>query len=272
MLAAILDEAGVPLAGSDLAVLYKGPTVPDPDLEPEERAKLERQAAAAHEVLGVEGAFLDVVDDPDAFRAELERLVFDGDSVAAGVAERPFDDVPFHLCARCDLCLYAAFCLRWSAERDDLSLVPHLSERDKTILLGAGVTSAAALAGLKEPTTDPASGGPNLYRLAPSPGSAAIVERLNVSPPVGPRLDELVHRARRLRRDATGSGRALSFIPSRGSSSLPASTPDLHPNLVRVFIDVQQDYLTGRLYLAGAFVSAASRERRRRSASEPWSN
>ena len=257
MLAAILAEAGVPLAGSDLGILYKGPTVPDPDLEPEERAKLERQAAAARDLLGVDGAYLDIVDDPDAFRAELARLVFDADSVATSIVERPFDDVPFHLCARCDLCLYAPFCLRWSAARDDLSLVPHLSERDKSILAAAGVGSAAELAGLKEPTSNPATGEPNLYQLAPTPRTAALVERLHVSPPVGPRLDELIHRAKRLRRDATGAGRALSSIPSRGQSSLPASTPEIHPNLVRVFIDVQTDYLTGRLYLAGTLVSAA---------------
>ena len=257
MLAVILAEAGVPLAGSDLGILYKGPGVPDPDLEPEERAKLERQAAAAWELLGVEDAYLDVVDDPDAFRAELARLVFDSDSVTAAIADPPFEAVPFHLCARCDQCLYAPFCLRWSAERDDLSLVPHLSERDKTILTAAGVGSAAALAGLKEPTTHPTTGQPNLYRLGPTPATEAVVEKLNVSPPVGPRLDELVHRAKRFRRDATGAGRALSSIPSRGASSLPASTPEIHPNLVRVFIDVQADYLTGRLYLAGALVSAA---------------
>jgi hypothetical protein len=257
MLRAILDEAGVALAGSDLGILYRGPAVPDPDLADDERQKLERQAADAAGLLGVEaGAYLDVVADADAFRAELDRLVFDPDSLSAGVAARPFAAVPFHLGQRCDQCLYAGFCLRWTREHDDVSLVPFLSDRDKSILRLHRIDTVAALAALKEPVPG-GDGKPNLTTLRPAPGAEAVVEALHVSPPVGPRLDELVHRARRIRRDTDGGVAALSYIPSKGPSSLPASTPTVHPNLVRVFLDVQTDEQTGRVYLAGSFVSAA---------------
>ena len=34
------------------------------------------------------------------------------------------------------------------------------------------------------------------------------------------------------------------------------STPDLNPNLVRIYLDAQHDYLEGRVYLLGALVVA----------------
>ena len=34
------------------------------------------------------------------------------------------------------------------------------------------------------------------------------------------------------------------------------STPDLNPNLVRIYLDAQQDYLEDRVYLLGALVVA----------------
>ena len=34
------------------------------------------------------------------------------------------------------------------------------------------------------------------------------------------------------------------------------STPELNPNLVRIYIDAQQDYLEDRVYLLGALVVA----------------
>ena len=74
---------------------------------------------------------------------------------------------------------------------------------------------------------------------------------------VGPRLDELIHRARSFRRSVRKDGtQALSYIPGKGNSSLPVSTPDLNPNLVRIYLDAQQDYLEDRVYLVGALVVA----------------
>src|SRR6516165_3216881 len=58
---------------------------------------------------------------------------------------------------------------------------------------------------------------------------------------------------RSVRKDGT---QALSYIPGKGNSSLPVATPDLNPNLVRIYIDAQHDYLEERVYLLGALVVA----------------
>jgi hypothetical protein len=56
-----------------------------------------------------------------------------------------------------------------------------------------------------------------------------------------------------VRKDGT---QALNYIPGKGNSTLPVSTPDLNPNLVRIYIDAQHDYLEERVYLLGALVVA----------------
>src|SRR5690606_7511246 len=66
-----------------------------------------------------------------------------------------------------------------------------------------------------------------------------------------------VHRARSFRRSAKKEDlRSLTFIPNKGASSLPASTPELNPNLVMVYLDAQHDYLHDRVYLLGALIIA----------------
>src|SRR5262249_18550247 len=50
--------------------------------------------------------------------------------------------------------------------------------------------------------------------------------------------------------------RALSTIPHKGHGSLPYSDATHNPNLVRVYLDAQHDYLTDRIYLVGALVVA----------------
>src|SRR5262249_44691583 len=75
--------------------------------------------------------------------------------------------------------------------------------------------------------------------------------------PVGPRLDELVHRARSFRRNVRKDKiDALSYIPGKGTSSLPVASPDLNANLVWVYVDAQHDYLNDLIYLLGALVVA----------------
>src|SRR5207253_1961220 len=62
---------------------------------------------------------------------------------------------------------------------------------------------------------------------------------------------------------------AVPYIPSKGHGSLPFCGPDHNPNLVRVYIDAQHDYLNDRVYLLGALVAACEggeeRPERRRS-------
>jgi hypothetical protein len=244
MLAAFLADAGLPCATIAIGILYRGT---DPDMDAATEARLRDQA---ERMFGTRAALLELVDDADAYLAYVEDLVTGPASTAARIAALPFDATTFHLTRKCDGCLYGEFCLKWAAERDDLSLVPHLTAQEKTALRQAGVTTATALAHLKQPAA------PGSTELAPAPGQEALVRRLAVTWPVGPHLDELVYRARAIARPGGRREVATTFIPGKGYSSLPDCRPDLHPNLVLVFLDAQHDYLTDRLYLVGARVVA----------------
>lgn len=252
MLEAIFVAAGRPAPAVTTAILYRGPAPGAPDLSPAELARLEAQRAAAAARLGVADAYLEQVDDPDAYRDEVRSLVTGPASAAAAAADAPFEDLAFHLTYKCDGCLYNEFCMRWAAEHDDLSLIPYLSATEKGALRAGGVHTTAALARLKE------FAGPVSAELAAPPERRAAVLALGASRAVGPRLDELVHRARRYRRWRGDDLRALSYIPSKGYGTLPAVDEGLHPNLVRVYLDVQHDYLHDRVYLLGALVAACA--------------
>ena len=91
----------------------------------------------------------------------------------------------------------------------------------------------------------------------PAPGKSALTRRLAATWPVGQRLDELIHRARRYRRWKKDAIDALTYIPSKGYGSLPYSDAAQNPNLIRVYLDAQHDYLLDRTYLLGALVVAS---------------
>ncbi|QDV37679.1 DEAD/DEAH box helicase [Tautonia plasticadhaerens] len=130
-----------------------------------------------------------------------------------------------------------------------------MSGTEKLALRRAGITTVESLATLKD--FAPSIGGVDPRELVPAPGREALVRQLAATWPVGPRLDELVHRARSFRRSVRKDGtQALGHIPGKGSSSLPVSRPDVNPNLVRLYLDAQHDYLEGRIYLLGGLVVA----------------
>jgi hypothetical protein len=244
MLAAALDAAGVEYAGIDLAILYRGPA----SAVDEETARAQHEAA--HATFGVDEGLLERIDDPDTWLGAVDDLVTGPDSVARRVATSDLAALPFSLGLKCDGCLFNEYCMKWSAERDDLSLLPAMSEQDKGALHAAGVATTRMLANLKELRTN----GDGQTRLVPAPGKEAEARELAATWPVGPRLDELIHRARRYR---SFQGDDLTFewnIPHRGYGSLPYSAPDHNPNLVRVYLDAQHDYLYDRIYLLGALV------------------
>ena len=66
-----------------------------------------------------------------------------------------------------------------------------------------------------------------------------------------------VHRARRYRDWKGDKLASLTYIPSKGYGSLPYCDAEHNPNLVRVYVDAQHDYLHDRLYLLGALVVAS---------------
>jgi hypothetical protein len=248
MLEQLLNDGGIKHRPIQTGILLR----PGVDLTPEEEEEIKPLREAAKEIFGLDDALLEVVADPEAYLQSAQDLVLGKDSVARTVAQTPFESIPFCLSFKCDGCLYNEFCLKWSAEKEDISLLPYMTGTEKEVLRRAGITTVQSLATLKEfPSKTPTN------ELVPAPGREAQVKQLAASWPVGPRLDKLVHRARSFRRTVRKDGtQALSYIPGKGNSSLPVSKPDLNPNLVRIYLDAQQDYLEGRVYLLGALVVA----------------
>ncbi|MBY0513744.1 MAG: PD-(D/E)XK nuclease family protein, partial [Gemmataceae bacterium] len=252
MLDRILADAGLTGTAIHTGILFKPPADPTPEEAVEVIPPLRD---AAEKWFGLKDVLLEVVADPDAYLRSASDLVTGPDSTARRVAQAPFADVPFCLSFKCDGCLYNEFCMKDAAERDDLSLLPYTTGVEKEALRRAGVATIQALASLKD-FTGPTPGTPGQRAdLVPAPGQEAVVRRIAATWPVGPRLDELVHRARSFRRSVKKDGTAaLGYIPDTGNSTLPASRPDLNPNLVRVYLDAQHDYLNDRVYLLGALV------------------
>ena len=251
MLEHILKGGGIDHATIQTGILFRPPADPTPDEEEE----IEPLREAAKAVFGLKESLLEVVANPDAYLQSAHGLVLGKDFIARKVAQAPFEAIPYSLSFKCDGCLYNEFCMKWSAEREDLSLLPYMTGTDKEALRRVGVTTLHSLATLKD--FAPATNGKPSNELVPAPGREAQVKQIAATWPVGPRLDELVHRARSFRRSVRKDGtQALSYIPGKGNSSLPVSKPDLNPNLVRIYLDAQQDYLVGRVYLLGALVVA----------------
>jgi len=249
MLAQIFEQADVSCQRMGTAILYRGPAdgAAQSGVNEDER----HQAA---QVFGVENAFLEMIADAGAYLGEVQDLILGPGSLAARVASLPFEDLFFALDFKCDGCLYNEFCLKDSYLRGDISLVPYLSPRDKQALLDVHVTTVESLATLKDfgASLNNRPGAP----LVTVAGRQPTVQALAATS-VGPHLDELVLRARR-----TGKARPLGlptlpFIPSKGHSTLPYSDALQDPNLVRIFVDVQHDYLHNRVYMAGALVVAS---------------
>jgi hypothetical protein len=247
MLERLFKAEGIAHEPVQMGILFRPPADPTP----EQQIELQTLKDAAKKTFGLDDALLEMAADPQAYIQSVHDLVLASDSTARRVAQMPFENLPFSLSFKCDGCLYNEFCMKWSAENEDLSLLPYMSGTEKEALRRAGVTTIHALAALK----DFAAG--SRADLVPAPGHEAQVKQIAATWPVGPRLDELIHRARSFRRSVRKDGtQALSYIPGKGNSSLPVSTPELNPNLVRIYIEAQHDYLEERIYLLGALVVA----------------
>ncbi len=252
MLEKLFSEHGVACDEIQMGILYRGPSeADDAQLDDKERKLRDEQRTAARTQFGVTDALLEVVKDPEHYLRAVEDLVTGPESRAVRVAELPFDQTPFHLNYKCDGCIYSEFCMKWTAEQDDLSLIPHLTIQQKSSLRRFGVTTTRDLAAVKQPVPgDPAM-------IQPAPGREALARTLATTWPVGPRLDELIHRAHRYRKYVKEPIEAINYIPSKGYGSLPYCDANQNPNLVRVYIDAQHDYLHDRVYLLGALIVGA---------------
>jgi hypothetical protein len=265
LLRTLFAEHGLDHEPIELGIVYRGEAADGESQSEESQAALAEQRLAAERYLGITTAYLECVPDPKAYVAAVRDLVTDARSAARQTIHTEFAEIPFHLTYKCDWCRYNAFCTRWCAEHDDLSLIPHLTDGEKRAVVRAGVATNIDLATLKtfpeKGAESPAERGDTAPDLVASPGREALVAKLAATWPVGPRLDELVHRARRYRRFKGDDLRALSAIPHKGHGSLPYCDADHNPNLVRVYLDAQHDYLTDRMYLVGALVVACERGR-----------
>ena len=256
MLTSILAGAGVPHAPIALAILYRGPVEGTTAAETVDPELQRRQRADAVATLATEHGFLERIDDAPAYLGSVRDLLTGPESVARRVLDKDFDAIPFHLTYKCDGCAFNEFCMKRSAETHDLSLLPHLTEQDKTNLRRAGVHTVQQVAALKTLDREPKRG--NGPVLVPAPGQEALCRQLAVTWPVGQHLDELIHRAQRYLHWTKQGPPALTYIPNKGYGTLPYSDATMHPNLVRVYIDAQHDYLNDRIYMLGALVVACN--------------
>lgn len=174
---------------------------------------------------------------------EIDRLIGSPSSDVARVATKPFSEARYHLGPKCDGCQFNPLCFIDSAEREDLSLVPHMKAVEKRALEAEGIRSARDLALLMEYGDG---------RMIPAPGREAVVARVGGRWPLGGKLPMLVERARAAMHhyDATIEAR------SRLLASHPGTLPDpaRYPDLVQIFVDVQRDYINDRLYMIAARV------------------
>ena len=270
MITEILGGEGIPLASCDLGILYQGP-LPDADIPNlEDRARLEADRLAAQERLNYLGddAFLEVMADVAAYRHDVDRFVLGEDSIADRVTSADFADVSYHLNSKCNLCFFGEVCMKTARLDDDLCRIPFITADQRIALRSVGITSTAQLASLLEPTIGPRGNGANRVIMRPTAKSKPIVEELLQRRVIGSALDTLVWRAQRLNAgprqdkpepDSAEPTAIPTFMPRGLPSTLPACTPDQNPNLITIYLDVQSDPLTDRLWSVSALVAAAKK-------------
>lgn len=193
--------------------------------------------------------------DIETYLGILKRLAIDPDCTVNRIADAAFDDIFYHLGYRCDGCMYNAPCMYDSAERLDLSLIPHLSAVQKRSLGAAGLKTLRDVAGLMALPVK----GSGSKELTVAPGHEAEVRALTNDWSVAPTLPVIVQRAKQaLRRfDRTAEGKG--YLHGAGFGSLP--NDEDHPGLVKVFFDAQHDYLQDRIYLIAGLVTGPGGKR-----------
>lgn len=162
MLAALFDTDGVTAASRRTGILFRPPVDPTP----EEEAEVAPLRHAAKTEFGLEDFLLELVADQDAYVRSAHALVLGPDPTARRVGASDLDTLPYCLSFKCDGCLYTEFCMKSSAEAEDLSLLPYLSGTEKEALRRGGVTTIESLATLKQFES---GGGTDLI---PTPGRA----------------------------------------------------------------------------------------------------
>jgi hypothetical protein len=181
--------------------------------------------------------------DLSLFMDEIERLIAAPDSDVARAAAVDFSSAQYHLGNHCDGCPYNALCFVDTAEREDLSLVPHLTSTEKRALHAEDVRSVRELADLMEY----AARGVEVAE-----GREADVARIGARWPLASRLPVLTQRAKAALAHQDKSIEHRRALYGTDWGSLPDTNN--YPGLVKVFVDAQRDHLQDRLYLLSALI------------------
>jgi hypothetical protein len=184
------------------------------------------------------------VFDLTLYDDEIDRLIGAENSDVERVATKPFSEARYHLGPKCDGCQYNPICFIETAEREDLSLVPHLSAVEKRALQMEGLTTARELAGLMDY---------GAKEMVPAFGGEERASRISRRWPLGGRLPILVQRARAAIHHYDEGVEVKSYLLGGAFSTLPDA--ERYPELVKLFIDAQPDYINDRLYLIAARVA-----------------
>ncbi len=182
----------------------------------------------------------------DLYEEEIERLMATPQSDVERISRKAFAEAAYHLGPRCDGCSFNAVCFVDSAEREDLSMIPLLTTTEKRALQREGIHTIRDLAELM------AYDGPSA--MAPAAGRDKDVERIARGWPLGGRLPILAQRARAALRTLDKTIESRAYLIGGGFGSLPDT--ERYPDLIKVFIDTQCDYIEDRLYLLSALVVA----------------
>jgi len=182
------------------------------------------------------------------FQLILDQLLSGEDGDLKKVNESTLDKVPYFLGTKCDRCPFNQICFTESTDRQDVALTPYIGGAEITALRNHGLKTLRDLAILKELP------GPNAFgaALRPALGKETLVASLNLIQPLGPDLDRLVQRARARLYSFDKTIQSYRYLLDGGFSQLP--NDEENPDLVKIFLDGQDDYVKNRLYLAGALV------------------
>ncbi len=193
--------------------------------------------------------------DLDTYDAILERLILDENCLVDRVAAAGPDEAFYHLNYKCDGCLYNAICMYDSAERLDLSLISTLTAAEKRAFLSSGVSQIHQLAQLM----DLPQRGSGIYELSVAAPQRDLYQELSSQWSLAPKLPMLVQKAKASARNFDKEMASTPFLFNSGFGTLPAD--DDHPELIKIFVDAQKDYLQDRIYLISTLITGPSGER-----------
>lgn len=197
----------------------------------------------------------EILFDVEPYDLVLNQLIADEDSDVARTMRTPLADTPYSLGRKCDGCRFNQICMVDSAERQDIALIPFVRSAELRVLRAHGVHT---LRDLVELTLLP--GPDDWYTVfAAVPEQAERVAELRRIRTLGASLDRLAQRARILLQRFDPQVTAYRHLLDGAPSLLPAD--EANPDLVKVFLDLQHDPLSDRIYLIGGLVQGPRGER-----------